>query len=205
MTPERWAQIKGTFQAALDCEPAARAVWLDEACADDAELRREVAALLAADATADEHTTWSLGGVAAAVLPELTDRLVGQRLGAYRLTALIGQGGMGAVFAAVRDDDQYRQQVAIKLVKAELTGGASAEAARQRFRRERQILARLEHPHIARLLDGGTTPEGWPYLVMEYIEGRRAARRRYGRRSKCYARRRQVAMLSVTACCKPKR
>jgi Tol biopolymer transport system component len=95
------------------------------------------------------------------------ERLIGTRLGSYRLEAIAGYGGMGAVYRAYRDDDEYHQKVAIKLVRA----AAESRYAQQRFRQERQILARLIHPNIACLLDGGSTPENVPYLVMEYIEG----------------------------------
>src|SRR6185503_16060278 len=94
-------------------------------------------------------------------------RLVGQRLGAYDVVRLVGTGGMGAVYEAVRADDQYRKRVAIKIVQA----GLASELTLARFRRERQILASLEHPHIATLLDGGVTPDGRPFIVMEYVEG----------------------------------
>ena len=92
---------------------------------------------------------------------------IGLRVGAYQLVEEIGSGGMGAVYRAFRADDEYRKQVAIKLVRAE----QDSKAVIQRFRNERQILATLDHPHIARLLDGGTTRECSPYFVMELIEG----------------------------------
>ncbi|MBS1790609.1 MAG: serine/threonine protein kinase [Acidobacteria bacterium] len=173
MTPERWQQVKGIFQQALEQETGRCAEYLDEACAGDAELRREVESLLHSDQGTTNPLDAPLSQLAASLIPtEQGSPMIGRRIGVYRLTGLIGQGGMGAVYAAVRDDDQYRQKVAIKLVKTELLGGGvNADPALQRFRRERQILARLEHPNIARLLDGGATPEGWPYLVMEYIEG----------------------------------
>ena len=93
---------------------------------------------------------------------------VEERVGNYRLLRKIGSGGMGSVYLAERDDDEFRKQVAIKFIR----GGALRENAIKRFRRERQILARLEHPGIARLLDGGTTSRGTPYFVMEYVEGK---------------------------------
>ncbi|MGH8260841.1 MAG: protein kinase domain-containing protein [Steroidobacteraceae bacterium] len=99
---------------------------------------------------------------------ETVGRLAGQRLGPYRLTAVIGSGGMGEVYRAVRADEEYRQEVAIKLVRA----GQDLQFTAQRMRAERQILAGFEHPAIARLLDGGTTEDGIPYLVMELVDGR---------------------------------
>src|SRR5262249_35126727 len=102
-----------------------------------------------------------------AVTAAAPDELTGQRIGPYRLTRLIGRGGMGAVYEAVRDDDEFRKRVAIKLIKR----GMESDFVRERFLRERQILASLDHPHIARLLDGGATSEGRPYFVMEFVAG----------------------------------
>src|SRR5207244_1828930 len=90
---------------------------------------------------------------------------VGRRIGAYRVCGLLGEGGMGTVFRAVREDQEFEQQVAVKFLRN------PDEALRERFRRERQIMAQLSHPYIARILDGATTPDGVPYFVMEYIEG----------------------------------
>ncbi len=95
--------------------------------------------------------------------------LIGQMIGPYRIVAETGRGGMGAVYVAVRADDEYQRRVAIKLIKR----GMDTDAIIQRFWRERQILANLDHPNIARLLDGGTLSDGRPYFVMEYIEGKR--------------------------------
>lgn len=169
MTPERWQQIKDIFQAAMEQETGQCAEFLEKACAGDEELRREVESLLLADQGATNPLDAQVSQIAATLLlpAEPNQQMIGRRIGVYRVTGLIGQGGMGAVYRAARDDHQYDKEVAIKLVK----GGLGPEFALQRFRRERQILARLEHPNIARLLDGGTTEDGWPYLVMEYIEG----------------------------------
>ena len=95
------------------------------------------------------------------------DSLLWRRLGAYEITHEIGRGGMGAVYAAHRADDEYKKRVAIKLVKR----GMDTREVLKRFRYERQILAALDHPNIARLLDGGTTGDGLPFFVMEYVEG----------------------------------
>ncbi len=168
MTPERWQQVKNVFQEALECETDQRNAFLDNACAEDDELRREVDLMLQADQGITNPLDGQISQIAATLLPGSQNvALVGRRIGVYRITGLIGQGGMGAVYRAARDDQQYQKEVAIKLVR----GGLGPDFALQRFRRERQILAKLEHPNIARLLDGGTTEEGWPYLVMEYIEG----------------------------------
>lgn len=166
MTPERWRQIEEMFHGALDRVPADRKEFLDRQCGDDAELRAEVESLLS-QPVADTFLAMPIESAAHAVSRDAADVRIGQRVGAYRLTALIGQGGMGAVYCGVRDDDQYRKQVAIKLVRR----GMDTDSLLRRFRHERQILASLDHPHIARLLDGGTTDDGVPYLVMEHIEG----------------------------------
>ena len=132
-----------------------RAAYLDRVTGEDTELRQEVRELIdVLDAT--EPASAVTG-----------DRLVGTRLGPYDIVRLIGRGGMGAVYEGVRADDSYNKRVAIKLVPGEL----HSELTLARFRRERQILATLQHPHIATLLDGGVTPDGRPFLVMEYIEG----------------------------------
>jgi non-specific serine/threonine protein kinase/serine/threonine-protein kinase len=168
MTPERWQRIKEIFDRAVECEGAERARLLDELCGGDAELRAEVELLLAADAADSTFIeTPAVAGAAemfGAVQPEPSP---GQRIGSYRLIHEIDRGGMGIVYLAVRDDGQYRQRVALKLIARHAD---SAEVVR-RFRQERQILASLNHPNIARLLDGGMTEDGRPYFVMEYIEG----------------------------------
>ncbi len=168
MSPERYRQVKVLFQAVLDVAPSARAAWLDEACAHDEELRREVESLLASHNDAGEFI--EAPAVEAVTRPELEaepQTLVGQRIGPYQVMREIGHGGMGAVYLAVRADDQFKKRVAIKLVRR----GMDSDFILRRFRHERQILASLDHPNIARLLDGGTTADGSPYFVMEYIEG----------------------------------
>jgi serine/threonine protein kinase len=105
--------------------------------------------------------------VAAEASEKEIDSLVGKRVGIYRLQSKIGKGGMGAVYSASRDDGEFRQQVAVKLIKR----GMDTDFVLNRFRHERQILASLEHPFIARLLDGGTTDDGLPYFVMDFIKG----------------------------------
>jgi serine/threonine-protein kinase len=167
MTPERWRQIEEIFQAAVERAPEERAAFLDQACAGDPELRQEVESLLAQEDSQETILTAAISAAAESLSATHSDDMIGRRIGVYRVTGLIGQGGMAEVFQAVRDDDQYQKQVAIKLVKRGMITGFTLS----RFRYERQILATLEHPHIARLLDGGTTEEGLPYFVMEYIEG----------------------------------
>jgi serine/threonine-protein kinase len=161
LSPERWAVLEPLLEAALDLPSTERAAYLDQACAHDAPLRAEVEALLRAhDAHPDFlETPFDLG-----VLPDLN---IGQPVGPYRLVRLLGEGGMGAVYLAERDDLEFHHPVAVKLVQR----GRATPALVRRFREERRILASLDHPHIARFLDAGATAEGLPYLVMEYVEG----------------------------------
>ncbi len=165
MSPERWRKIESIFNDAADLPAGQREAYLGSACDGDLELRREIADLLSASEqgmieSAIGATSLDMAARAA------DDSMVGNRIGAYRIVALVGRGGMGAVYRAVRDDDEYQRQVAIKVVPRLL---ASPEAV-ARFRSERQILANLDHPNIARLLDGGTA-DGIPFLVMDYVEG----------------------------------
>lgn len=166
---DSWSRVDELFAAALALEPAARSAFLDQACPGDAATRGEVAALLAADAACDA-TDFLAGSISAAV-GELAasdaPTRVGQVVGAYRLTGELGHGGMGHVYLAERVDREYRAEVAIKFVQ----GGFASTELVARFRTERQILADLAHPNIARLLDGGAAPDGTPFLVMERISG----------------------------------
>jgi non-specific serine/threonine protein kinase/serine/threonine-protein kinase len=164
MTRERWQRLRDLFEAALAQEPAAQAGFLAGAAPDDPNLAAEVLRLLASDAKAGAFLSTPPG---LASDQDFTVS-VGRYVGPYRILAQIAQGGMGAVYRAVRDDDQYQKQVAIKLVR----GGLGSDLVVERFKSERQILANLEHPNIARLIDGGATEEGWPYFSMEYVEGR---------------------------------
>ena len=170
MTPERWQRVKSALSEAMALGGPARSAWLESLGGQDPEIRAEVESLLAAERDAG---SLFLETPAPVVLDDATlaegdaGRFAGQRLGPYRLLAEIGSGGMGRVYRAIRADDEYQQEVAIKLVRA----GVDAEFVAQRLRTERQILASLAHPNIARLLDGGTTPERVPYLVMELIDG----------------------------------
>jgi len=166
MTPERWQQIRDVFDRAVSLEAAERPAYLEAVCGPDSELRHEVESLLFSDS---EAGTGFLNTPAVDLTrpePPAASR-VGRRIGAYNILEEIGHGGMGEVYRAGRADGQYEKEVAIKLVR----GGYDTAAILDRFRHERQILASLDHPNIARLLDGGTTEEGIPYLVMELIEG----------------------------------
>lgn len=166
MTAERWARIEKAFEAVADLSPAEATARLDEVCGGDAELRREVESLLAFDGLGEGAARQAVLEQVGSLAGEQDDSWVGRRLGNYRITRVIGAGGMGTVFEATRDDQEFAKRVAIKLIRAELAD----EGSRRRFLEERQILASLEHPHIARLLDGGTHGRT-PYLVMEYVEG----------------------------------
>jgi len=163
----RWREIDDLFAEALDRPPAERGAFLDAACGGDPELRREVERLLAADSESQATFLERPVGELLGLVPDRSDR-AGEpaRLGHYRLLGRLGGGGMGDVFRARREDEHYEQEVAIKILRS----GLGPEAL-QRFLIERQILARLEHPNIARLYDGGSTEDGRPYLVMELVEG----------------------------------
>ncbi len=168
MTPERYQRVKEIYQAALDCAAGDRTPYLDRACAGDAELRSEVESLLAIELDTKQFLESDAASTAELDLPASNAALlIGTRVGPYKLLKEIGHGGMGAVYLAERDDAQFKQRVALKLVKR----GMDTDEILSRFRHERQILASLAHPNIARLLDGGTTRDSLPYFVMEYIEG----------------------------------
>jgi serine/threonine protein kinase len=168
VTHDRWQQIEELFQLALEREAKERSVFLDEACAGDPDLRREVESLLEYDETASSFMETPAFEAASELLTDNgAESMVGRRIGSHKVTREIGHGGMGAVYLAIRADDEYRKQVAIKLVKR----GMDTDAILRRFRNERQILADLDHPNIAKLLDGGTTEDGFPYFVMDYVEG----------------------------------
>src|SRR5205823_3967580 len=171
MTPERWRQMKELLGTVLELDPAKRTGYLDQACGNDAELRMDLERLLAAGEKAGTHFLSHPAVLREFILdfPQLVETWIGRRIGSYELVEEIGVGGMGEVYRAVRADDEYRKEVAIKLVRS----GQDSGFVLHRFKNERQILAGLDHPNIARLLDGGTTEQGLPYFVMEFIEGQR--------------------------------
>jgi eukaryotic-like serine/threonine-protein kinase len=163
-----WQRIEELFYAALDLDAGARPAFLQQACATNPELLKEVESLL----SSSEKT---IGFARSAVLHVAQQRSVepqpeGKRVGAYKLLRIVGEGGMGTVYLANRADELYSQQVAVKLMHP---GFAPMQGMLLRFSAERQILANLNHPNIARLLDGGMTADGIPYLVMEYVNGTR--------------------------------
>jgi serine/threonine protein kinase len=172
MEPERWRRIEEVFLEAAELPAAEAFAFLDRACGDDVELRQEVQALLRSDLEAHQGLSAAVETAAARVqsaFNSTSSAYIGQHVGPYQVVREIGRGGMGAVYQAVRADDQYLRSVAIKFI----AHGMDTPESLARFRTERQILANLQHPNIAALLDGGTTEDGRPYIVMEYIEGER--------------------------------
>ncbi len=161
MNPERWRRIKEVFDITLRLEPGERDAYLKRVCESDTEMREEVESLLAAH---QDTGNW----LEPMVARETADPLLGARLGAYQVIELIGNGGMGSVYRGARVDETFHKEVAIKVVKR----GLDLDRVVRQFRRERQIAASLEHPNIATLMDGGTTAEGLPYFVMEFIRGK---------------------------------
>jgi eukaryotic-like serine/threonine-protein kinase len=163
----RWRKIEEIFHKALERPETERESWLDGNCEGDAELRAEVASLIASDREAGVYVGSKVQRAMVQFGTAIQPQVEGRRLGPYRLIRELGRGGMGSVYLAARDDEQYESDVAIKLVHP----GLDTDFILRRFKRERQILARLQHPNIARLFDGGTAEDGTPYLVMEYIQG----------------------------------
>jgi serine/threonine protein kinase/tetratricopeptide (TPR) repeat protein len=171
LTPERWRKIKEIFSLALEREPSERAAFLNEACKGDDWLRSEVESLLQSSESEEAATREVFKAVSSQPVPpaleEVEDPLLGRRVGDYRIERRIGYGGMAAVYLASRADEQFQMHAAVKLLRPDLD---RAELLR-RFLNERQTLAALDHPNIVKLLDGGSTEEGLPYLVMDYVEG----------------------------------
>ncbi|CAM2069760.1 Non-specific serine/threonine protein kinase [Sulfidibacter corallicola] len=172
LPPSRWMKIKEIVADALDKPEPDRAAFIERACEGDRDLQREVGELVFLDEW--DPRIWesplSSGcpeGGAPPLFSMASETFIGKQIGSYRLVRELGTGGMGHVFLAARIDAEYRAQVAIKILKP---GMGSAEIL-ARFRRERQISADLDHPNIARLFEGGTTPNGLPYFVMEYVVG----------------------------------
>jgi serine/threonine protein kinase/tetratricopeptide (TPR) repeat protein len=169
MRPERWQKVREVLDQALELSASDRSNYLQNCCANDEALRAEVESLLQAHLSAGDAFLNDPAADLKSVLPVLSSRSnrIGSRLGGYQIVEEIGHGGMGDVYRAMRVDGQYHKEVAIKLVRV----GMDSPFLLERFRHERQILASLDHPNIARLYDGGTTEDGIPYLVMELIEG----------------------------------
>jgi non-specific serine/threonine protein kinase/serine/threonine-protein kinase len=168
MTPERWAQVKDVLYAVLDLEPEQRPGYLNHVCANEPSLRQEVESFILSHAQVDSDFLKTINPDSAGSDGiEARRSLVGRLIGPYRIVEEIGAGGMGEVYRAVRADDQYHKQVAIKVVRL----GFNTDSGLRRFKAERQILASLDHPNISRLLDSGSTEDNLPYVVMELVEG----------------------------------
>lgn len=171
--PEQWERVKALVSAALELPAGEREAQVRASGqADDPAVVREALSMLRFAGRDDGTTGLPLGDIPRAFglgPPEARDQRAGEVLGAYRILREIGRGGMGAVYLAERADQAFEKQVAIKVLKR----GTDTDEVLWRFENERHILARLEHPHIARLLDGGTTADGLPFLVMEHVEGER--------------------------------
>jgi serine/threonine protein kinase/TolB-like protein/Flp pilus assembly protein TadD len=165
MTPERWGEVKAVLHRVWELHPHERAAFLDRIHTTDPELCDEVRGLIESDERIGEFLDGSAAGVAGC--DEMAGEMTGRRIGPYQTVRVIGHGGMGTVYLAERADGAYRKQVAIKVIRAPLGG----PGVLRRFLTERQVAASLDHPSIARLLDGGATDAGLPYLVMEYVEG----------------------------------
>ncbi len=162
---DRWTQVEAIFQGGADLPPAEREAFLENQCHGDPELRAEVFSLLQFDLAEEPPLLDAINAGVVSVLGD--DPSAGHMLGPYRIEREIGRGGMSVVYLAARADGEFHKRVAVKLIKR----GMDTASVIQRLRRERRILAGLEHPSIAHLLDGGTTPEGLPWIAMEYIEG----------------------------------
>jgi serine/threonine-protein kinase len=167
MEPDRWRQVQEIFAAAAEVPSEERDAFLSDQAGDDDELRREVESLLAADDESEEFLEQpALPGRISQILAAGPSDKVEGRIGPYRLLRKLGEGGMSRVYLAVRDDG-FQRLVALKVIRR----GLKSEDLLHRFRTERQILAGLDHPNIAKLLDGGSTEDGLPYFVMEHIDG----------------------------------
>ncbi len=170
MKPERWQEVKSLLDRSAGKLREELPAWLDEVCAGDRELRAEVARLLSYEDRLDAFDAAPLRRLAGDELA------AGRQIGPYRIRELLARGGMGAVYRAERTEG-FHQTVALKLMRSGLDpppggrGGDLQPGARERFHREREILAGLEHPHIGRLLDGGTGDDGRPYFAMELVDG----------------------------------
>ena len=174
---EHWREVSALLDDLLDALAHERAGLLERASAGRPDLRQEIEDLLHEDASVGTMLDASLGTLAAEAFSEVAHEeggegeeltyAVGERVGAFRIVRELGRGGMGTVYLAERADGQFGQLAAIKIVR----GGAHGSEVRRRFEQEREILAGLQHAHIARLLDGGSTATGDPYFVMEYVAG----------------------------------
>src|ERR1700738_2091251 len=162
----RWQQIQSLFEQGVDAR-GERSARLASACGEDAELRQSVESLLKSDGRREDVLLQAIGEAAELLLEDHQDRLIGSRVGPYRVVSILGHGGMSTVYRGERDDSQYQQTVAIKV----LQHAPLHPRLRSRLHSERHILATLDHPSIARLIDSGDLEDGTPYLVMEHVDG----------------------------------
>src|SRR5437868_11147590 len=165
MAPQLWQEVKQILNEALQRdEGQERTAFVEQACGHDAELREKVETYLSVSADNLEACADNLRDT---VRNTVSPQRIGSRIGAYRIVSEIGRGGMGTVYLAARADGEFEKEVAIKVLKR----GTDTDEIVRRFRSERQMLAKLEHPNIARLIDAGSTEHGLPYFVMEYVNG----------------------------------
>jgi eukaryotic-like serine/threonine-protein kinase len=167
MLNSRWQRIQSLFDQVADLQEPARSEQLAHRCADDPELRASVEALIKRDRRHEDPLLEAVGAAAESLLEDHRDRLIGTRVGTYRIVSILGHGGMSTVYRGERDDAQYQQTVAIKVMQHAVVH----PRLRSRLHSERHILATLDHPSIARLIDSGELDDATPYLVMEYVDG----------------------------------
>src|SRR4030095_15515373 len=165
MKPETWNLVKDIFSEAVELLPHERSAFIQDRSRGDESVIREVTALLQSDEEAEAFIEDPAVDISRLLVDET--ELAGKKIGPYLIESEVGRGGMGAVYKAVRADEHFEKLVAIKLIKR----GFDTDDIVKRFRHERQILAALDHPNITRLLDGGATEDGLPYLVMDFVEG----------------------------------
>src|SRR5258708_19827369 len=163
----RWHQIKSVFEQVDGVDAAERLAQLDRCCGDDSDLRSSVQSLLSRDGSKEDPLLHAVGAAAESLLEDHRDRLLGTRVGPYRVVSILGHGGMSVVYRGERDDSQYRQLVAIKV----LQHATVHPRLRSRLHSERHILATLDHGSIARLIASADLAHGTPYLVIEYVDG----------------------------------
>ena len=168
MTPEELSRIRRIYEQALPLAGSARETFLRQECQGADDLRAEIERLLSAHENIPSWLEQPVWGSASTLAAPDPPKLEGRRLGSYTLIRKIGRGGMGSVYLAERSDETFRRHAAVKLILPP-AGSAGIIA---RFQQEREILASLDHPNIAKLLDAGVTEEGWPYFVMEFVDGR---------------------------------
>ncbi len=168
MSPERYQRIKQLFEAVVGQPDGSRGAFLDRECGDDPQLRSQIESMLESDQEGADFLEAPAVVSFSRLLNREPESLVGQRIGPYKILRELGKGGMAVVYQATRDDLPSNSTVAIKFIKS----SAGSDIIARRFRQERQILAALEHPNIAQLLDGGTLEDCRPFFVMEYVEGK---------------------------------